>query len=209
MKTEEIVAGFRKYIEDKDKVILETTINELLDFGWNKENIDKEMPSILVLVKQGWKSSEIAKHIQGITSFEIQQEYYNEFFSNEIVIKLLEDLKQDGRELRKIPIDKDIANTLYNGLKAFYIISRNPDSYIYESTKQDYNECYRYLFCRLNIKPPHLELAVPMNLILFFIIKYFPEKLGEYLFLCGDKKAEEVAKILLEEFNQVFQQQSS
>ena len=66
MKTGEIIAGFRKYVEDKEKATLETTIKDLLDLGWTKENIDKEMPSLLVLVKHGWKSAEIVKHKQRI-----------------------------------------------------------------------------------------------------------------------------------------------
>ena len=51
MKTEEIVADFKKYVEDKDKATLETTIKKLLDLGWTNDKINQEMQSILVLVK--------------------------------------------------------------------------------------------------------------------------------------------------------------
>ena len=129
---------------------------------------------------------------------------YNDFFSNKLVLKIIDDLKNDNAELeREKNVDEDVIRIYDRFFKLFNMVTDKDETYTLELLKKEYKDFYIFLHYRASKNPPHPDIMVPNNLILYALIKHFPDKLEKYLSL-DYKTAKKMVKTIMDDYNKAF-----
>jgi hypothetical protein len=130
---------------------------------------------------------------------------YNDFFSNELVLKIIDDLGNDNAKLeRVVNIYQDDITIYDHYLEPFNRVTGKGEDYILEILKNEYKVFYTYIHHLASESPPNSDIMVPVNLILYTMIKHFPRKLEKYFSLQDGGKGSRMAEMMIADYNETF-----
>ena len=125
-----------------------------------------------------------------------------EFVANEWVLKLIADLKGNNIKLEG-EFDGDDIRQLNSFLKSLKMICSEDENFIPDMLAKDYDDIYKFTFSRTNDGSPRGYGVVPIDIITFAAIRYFPDNFEKYLSM-SYKTAKKIAKILVGQYKAVF-----
>ena len=99
---------------------------------------------------------------------------FDDFFSNDLIIKIINDLKNKDIVINPIVKDTEIWKIYDNHIANFTLIIGKDENYLFDILKNDYNGFLNCLYTHLENEKTYLNIF--NNLILYTVTKYFPEK---------------------------------
>ena len=125
-----------------------------------------------------------------------------DFFENEFILKIIDDLKTAGIKMEEFSEAGDIP-IFERWFKCFKLINGVEEEYLFYVLQKDKNDLYKFILHRANDGAPRPYIMVPIDLIHFTVIKYFPENLEKYLSWQW-KTAKKTAKMFIKQYNEAL-----
>jgi predicted DNA-binding WGR domain protein len=205
-------SGNKKEFADEASCLKEVNklIAEKIKKGYIEEiENDNEDGSIIPIVA---KESEL-KPVPQYDESE-SETYFNEilttskgFFEDKIVLKMIQDLKNAGikmeGEFTEGVSTGDDTFDIYHKIHQFERITGEKKDFLYDVLKKDQNDLFKFIFLRANDGQKRPYAMVPSSLMFFTFIKYFPEKLEEYLSLFW-RTAKQTARMFKKQYNEAL-----
>jgi hypothetical protein len=132
---------------------------------------------------------------------------YDEFFSNELVERIFDDLEKDQIHLDRTLSENDLHNykeiVYKREIRCFNLSCGKDEDYLLEVLKNDYKDFYTFLHHRLVEHKGDSFFAVCQDLAFFALIKHFPESLEKFVSL-KYKTYKKTVKLIMTDYNNAF-----
>jgi len=126
-----------------------------------------------------------------------------DLFENAVILQIIEELKTNGVKFDKYGF-ADSEEYINNHLGHFREITGATDDLFSDILRNNRDDLYKYIFHTGYGNGTFVLAMVPMNLIYFAILKYFPDKLEDFMTEFLYSKAPKEARKKIKQYNQAL-----